>query len=506
MRKLLLFAALICAAPAWAENIKLQVFHTNDIHGWIMARPAAFNTENPQRLIGGAGALANALKRYSVPGARTLLFDAGDWFQGTPEGTFTRGKAMVDFFNALKYDAVTVGNHDFDFGQDNLQQLIAGLNMPVVGSNVLVAASGDRVPFLRPTIITEIAGVKVGIFALLTSSMQTLVFPKNFQGLAAADEIGWAKKTVAELKAQGADVVILLSHTGVSNENIKIRKDDKAIAAQVPGIDLIVGGHSHTALSDPVRDAANGTLIVQAGTGLTRVGRVILEIDPNTKKVVKSEGRLYDLWVDELGEDPAALKIVQGYQGEVGSRMDVVIGTSAVALGRERAKESSLGDWVTDCERKYTKTQIALQNSGGIRADLNMGPVTYREIFDIMPFDNKLVTLNMSGAQVRQVLEISVGGEHGVLQVSGLRFAYDPAAPSGQRVRDVAVGDKPLAEGGVYSVTTVDFMAVGGDGQSVFAQGADKAFMSDSMRDVLEWCAEQYSPLQAPTMGRIRRL
>jgi len=506
MRKALLFAALLLAAPSRAENVKIEVFHTNDIHGWIMARPAPFGEEKGKRLIGGAAALANALKRYSEPDAHALLFDAGDWFQGTPEGAFTRGQAMVEFFNALRYDAVAVGNHDFDLGADHLRQLVSGLKMPVLGANVLSAATGERVSFLKPYIIKEIAGIKVGVFALLTSNMPALVFPKNFQGLAAGNEIEWAKKTVAELKERGADVVILLSHAGVSNESVSIPIDDKAIAAQVRGIDLIVGGHSHTALALPLRDAANGTLIVQTGTGLTRVGRVVLEVDPKTRKVVKSEGRLHDLWVDELGQDPGVLKMVERIEKEVGGEMDVVVGTSAAAMGRERAKESQLGDWVTDCERKYTKTQVALQNSGGIRADMNAGPVTYREIFDIMPFDNKLVTMNLTGALLRDVLEISVAGGHGMLQVSGLSFSFDPSAPPGRRVREVSVAGKPLSEKDVYSVTTVDFMALGGEGETPFARGADKAFMPDAMRDVLEWCVQQYSPLQAPAMGRIRRL
>ncbi|MBI5245158.1 MAG: bifunctional metallophosphatase/5'-nucleotidase [Elusimicrobia bacterium] len=517
MRTTLIFALLFAAvpsgsgetAPSGAENIKIQLFHTNDIHGWMMSRPVAFLKNKPgkeaDRLIGGAPALANALKRYSAPGIPALFFDSGDWYQGTPEGSLTRGKAMVDVFNALKYDALTIGNHDFDGGEDNLKQLIAGLGMPVLGSNVLQEADGRRVPYLKPFIVKEVAGVKVGVFALLTSLMPTLGFPKDFQGLVAADEVEWGKKTVAEIKAAGADVVILLSHAGFSYASPSRFIDDKAIAAQVPGIDVILGGHSHTALKEPFRDTINGTLIAQAGGNLTRVGRILLEIDPSAKKVVRSEGRLYDLWVDELGEDADVLKVVRKQQKESGGVMDLVIGASSASMGRANSGESLIGDWASDCMRKYTKTQVALINSSGLRGDISPGPVKYRDVFNMIPFDNRVVTLNMTGAQIREALDVSFSGEHGILQVSGLSLTCDPAAPRGRRVREAAVGDKALRDAQTYSVTAPDFLAVGGLGMSSFTRGTDKAFMPVLMRDVLEWCVREYSPVQAPAMGRIHK-
>ncbi|MFA6092196.1 MAG: bifunctional UDP-sugar hydrolase/5'-nucleotidase [Elusimicrobiota bacterium] len=493
------------AARCGAENLRVQVFHTNDIHGGLMAHPASFYKPDPHRLIGGAAALSSALKKLSEPGVPRLLLDPGDWFQGTPEGNFTKGRSMAEFFDLLGYDAVGVGNHEYDYGEAHLQDLVSQMKTPVTSANVLMT-SGERVPYLRPYVLTEKGGVKVGIFGLLTTAMPALSFSRNFAGRTAADEIVYARKAVAELKAAGAEVIILLSHVGYGELDKKPFQDDKAIAAAVPGIDLIVGGHSHSALENGFREPVHGTLIVQSGSGLSRVGRVVLEIDPKTHKVVRSEAGLRDLWVDEFGEDPAVAAMVGKYHEEVGRTLDVVIGTSSVVLSRERFSESSMGDWMTDCERRYSKTQLAFQNSGGIRADISPGPVTLRSIFEAMPFDNAVVLLNLTGRQVREVLEHSISGDRGLLQASGLRLSYDASAPAGRRLKEVFVGDRPLRDEDVYSVTAADFVVGGGDGYSIFSQGTDKVFTPILVRDVLEWCVRNTSPLTAPVMGRVRKL
>ena len=457
-------------------------------------------------MVGGAAVASNAIKKLSEPGVPRLLLDVGDWFQGTPEGNFTQGRSLAEYFNLLGYDALTVGNHEYDYGEENLKSLIGSINAPVLGANVLTAATNERVPYLKPWIIKDVGGVKVGMFALITTGMSTLVFPKNFPGRAAGDEIEWARKTVSELKAAGAEVVILLSHVGYADLDKTQFKDDKAIATAVPGIDLIVGGHSHTLLKEPWREPKNGTLVVQTGSSLNRLGKVVLEIDPKTHKILRSEDKVYDLWVDQYGEDPAVLKLVEKYRKEVGSALDVVIGSSTVMLRRERYEESSLGDWMCDCTRKYTKTQIAFQNSGGIRADLTAGPVTMRTVFSIMPFDNTLVTLTMTGAQLREALEHSVDGDRGILQVAGLTMRYEAAAPRGKKLREVLVGGKPLQDAESYSVTAADFVVGGGDGYASFQRGADPAYTPVLVRDMLEWCVRNYSPLAMPTDGRIQKL
>ncbi|MFH1725485.1 MAG: bifunctional UDP-sugar hydrolase/5'-nucleotidase [Elusimicrobiota bacterium] len=476
------------------------MLHTNDIHGWIMARP---DRKAGGRMVGGAAALARVVKRERGKGGPMLLLDAGDWFQGTPEGTITRGRSVADIFNALEYDAVTLGNHEYDYGEEPLKALIARLEVPVVGSNVHGVAGGGPVDYVKPYIVKEVAGVKVGIFGLLTTRMPVITIPKNVAGLRFPDEVETARRMVAALREAGADVVVALSHIARGAAERGGSLSDRDLAERVSGIDLIVGGHAHVPVFEPERDQRTGTLIVNTGWALTRVGRAVLEIDPERKRVVSSKGELVDLWIDEVGEDPEIRKIVEKYQEEVGRRLEVVIATASVTLEHDREKISSLGVWVTDCIRRWTKTQIAFQNGGGIRADLRAGPVRLRDIFEIMPFDNYVVTLYMSGAGVRSILEHGVSRAPGKVQVSGLRFKYDPDAPAGRRLREVSVGGRPLADDEVYSVSAPDFLVLGGDDYEAFGEGTDKAVTGTLSRDALIWCAQENSPIEARDAGRV---
>ncbi|UPT74429.1 MAG: metallophosphoesterase [Elusimicrobiota bacterium] len=243
--KNLIIALLLVPAARAAEPIKLRVYHTNDVHGWIMPRPDKFQTN---RLVGGAAALAALIAKDTGP---KLVLDAGDWWQGTPEGSLTKGEAVADVFNAIGYDAVVIGNHEYDDGADSLKTLIGKIKVPVLSANTY-GADGKLVPWVRASIVKEIAGVKVGIFGLTTTNMRRLAFPKNIAGLDFRREVDVAREQVKALKRQGATVIIAVTHIGLENEHSK-HEGDQTLAREVPGIDLIVGGHSHTFLSRPVQ-------------------------------------------------------------------------------------------------------------------------------------------------------------------------------------------------------------------------------------------------------------
>ncbi|HVE14630.1 MAG TPA: bifunctional UDP-sugar hydrolase/5'-nucleotidase [Elusimicrobiota bacterium] len=503
MRALALVAFL--ALPARAGNIRIDVFHTNDIHGWMMSRAAYWNEKDPKRMIGGVPALVNAVKKLAKPGDKVLLLDAGDWYQGTPEGSIPKGKAMAELFNAAGFDALEIGNHEFDIGEEGLKALIAQIRVPVLGANIREVATGKRVPYARGHIVKDLGGVKVGIFGLLTTNMRRLTFAKNIAGLEFEDEAAAARREVAALKAEGAQVIVALTHVGLVRPGNAPFEDDVRVAGEVPGIDLIVGGHSHTFLEQPIRDEVHGTLIVQDGQYLSKVGLTTLEYDPAAGKVVSSQDSLRELWVDEFGEDPDTLAIVRRYQQDVGKVLDVVIATATATLTRDRERESSLGDWMTDCQRRWTKTQVGFQNGGGIRADLPAGPVRLRQLFEIMPFDNYLVTTTLTGKQVREVLEQGVSGRIGVLQMSGVAVRYDPKAPMDARVREVRVGGEPLRDDRTYSVTAEDFMVQGGDGYGALGRGEDEALSDTLMRDAMAWCARTRPLIERPAAGRITR-
>lgn len=500
MVKISLFFLLL-SANTWAGNIRIALWHTNDVHGWIMPREASFNTADPKRMVGGVAVLATAVGREKEP---KLLIDAGDWFQGTPEGTLTKGKAVAEAYNALGYDFLALGNHEFDFDLDTVRSLVKAFRAPVLDCNIYDKKTGKRVGFVKPWAVKKVAGVKIGVFGLLTTHMRGLVLPRQIEGLEFRREIDEAKIAVAALKKEGATVIIALSHVGFEDPEREPFEGDQTIAASVPGIDIIVGGHSHSILRTAVRDATYGTLIVQAGSYLSMAGRTLLEIDPKTGKVVRSEDKLVDLWVDEFGEDPKLKAIVDKYAREVGDALEVTVATAATPIPHNRNwSESPMGGWMTDCARDWTKTDISFQNSGGIRAAIAAGPVTLRTIFNIVPFENTMVNLTMTGAQVREVLEAGAGGK-GYMQSSGMEVVFDKSKPKGERLVSASVGGTALRDDGVYTVSTVDFIAEGGGGFGMFRSVEKRQYTYKLLRDVLEWCARKQGTLTAPAPGRIR--
>lgn len=500
----LALAALSAAASspvAAAEDKRLVIFHTNDVHGWVHSKPATWYLANPQRQIGGFAAAANVIKREKGP---KLLLDGGDWFQGTPEAAFSSGTVVVESFNALGYDAVVIGNHDFDFGMPQLEALARALRMPVLGSNIYRESDRKRPAYVTPYFIRAVAGVKVGIFGLLTRNMRDLAFEESYAGLTFRREVDEARDMVRALRAEGAQVIVAVTHVGFAEPGMTPFEDDKFLAGEAPGIDVIVGGHTHSRVKTSVHDPRNGTLVTQTGSYLSQLGRIELRLDPSSGKVIGSSSSLVELWIDETGEDPEIKALLAPYQEEADRRLNVVIATATHTLTRSRTGEAPIGGWFTDCLRDWGGTDIALQNHGGIRADLPAGPVTLRRIFEIMPFDNRVATLTLTGVQLRDTLERGVSGAAGMLQVSGVSVSYDPSGDSGRRISEVRVGGRTLRADDRYTVTTSDFLVKRGDGYATLGQGEGTIFSTTLMRDVLTTCAQKSGVIKPPSGGRMR--
>ncbi len=488
----------IAAVPVSAVNIRITVLHTNDIHGGIMPRPAVFYEKDPQRLIGGAAALAAYVKKVKGP---KILLDAGDWFQGTPEGALRGGQALAGVFNAVGYDALEVGNHEFDNGEKNLQEMIQELKAPVLCANVYHSVA-QHASECKPWVVKDVAGVKIGIFGLLSTRMETGTMPESIAGLTFRRGIDEARGAVAALRDQGATVIIALTHQGFESPSGPAFEGDRTLAAQVEGIDLIVGGHTHTVLERGVRDETHGTLIVQAGADLTCVGEVTLEIDPGTKKVVQSSARIVELWLDVTGSAPVVVEAVAKISRDVQRLYDVVVATAVVALTRNRDGESALGDWVTDCERDWAGTDLALQNGGVFRNDIPAGPVTLRSLFYAAPYGNKMVKLVMKGKNVKSLLDQAVGMAR-MGQISGARVTFHRHAPPGHRLESVRISGKELVDESTYTVATVDFLVKGGDGYTAFAAAVSKDFTNTTMRDVMQGCALKKPRILPPPADRL---
>ncbi|MFA5780081.1 MAG: bifunctional UDP-sugar hydrolase/5'-nucleotidase [Elusimicrobiota bacterium] len=457
---------------------RLTVYHTNDVHGHIET----------------SAVLSNFLKLQKKP---YLLLDAGDIFQGTPEGDLTNGEVVVKVMNELGYDAMTLGNHEFDKGQKQLKKLIEMSNFSVLGANVVDRRTKNIVRWLEPYYIKEIDGVKIGVLGITTSAMPYLTMPEVRKGLEFQRETDVAKKYIPELE-QKADVIVALTHIGLSKDS----EDDVFLAENTGGIDIIIGAHTHSFLEQPIN--VKNTMIVQAGCYGKCVGKIELKI--RNKKIVGKKYELISLNRKKFGADEGLKKIIENLTKDISAKMESIVGSSAQNLSRsatDRSGEIPLGNWQTDVFKKITNSDIAFQNAGGIRADLPEGKISMRHIYELAPFGNTIFTMKLTGAQIKDILEKSVSGKFGKLQVSGLKFKYDKNRYEGDRVVEIAVGNARINPKKYYKVATNSFVAKGGDDFNIFKQGKEIRDTGIIDRDAQLLFVKKYSPLKAQIENRM---
>lgn len=479
-------------AGAW-----ITLLHTNDIHGAYAARPAEWLPGKP--LVGGFPALAGTVATIRRAGP-SILLDAGDLMAGTPltsiEYRGVPGGGAMAFMNAVGYDAMALGNHEFDLGRDAIEGLIGLAEFPILCANLVTTASGER---FAPAghVIIERAGVKVAVIGLILDELATVVAAEPLAGLTVVPAIEAARDQVTALDAQ-SDLIIAVTHMGL--------EPSRAIARAVPGIDVIVTGHDHRRTDEPILES--GVLIVETGSRLERLGRLDLKVAGD--RVVDHRFALLDLPAAAAERAPAA---VTALAGELDARIQAeygrVVAEVAVPLVRDSARESNIGNWITDAFRAETGADFAVTNSTGIRADAAAGPLTRFEIHSISPFPNSLCTFRASGEQIlafaRKNALKAVGagdGEKAIVQVSGLTYSYGPDGA----VSAVSIGGKPVEPGRIYLGATSDFIAVS---QADKYLGFEPAGIQSSGRlifDVLCDAAARTSPIAARIEGRMRPL
>jgi len=376
---LLLIAALLTGGYFFYQGFskeKVTILYTNDLQGRILPYEARWVEGEEKPLVGGSAALATCLKgmRYD------LLLDAGDFFQGTPEGDFTGGESVIEIMNELDYDALTLGNHEYDQGNENVKRLAGMVRFPFLSANIIDERTGERVKYAKPYIIKEIKGIRFGIFGLTT--------PTSFcEGLRFEPVIPTVEEYLKELEGK-ADIVIGLTHLGFDEKEEK-EVTDYQLAESVPGIDIIFGGHYEKELHPPVISPKYKTIICQTKGNGAYLGQLDLVIDKKKKRITKHEGKIITLWVNEYPPDEGVASLVEKYASKVRKVMDEVIGEASEAIKRdpeaEAKEESALGNWQADLMREFAQTDIALQNSFGIRGDIPKGEITKRDIYTISP-------------------------------------------------------------------------------------------------------------------------
>ena len=486
---------------------RLTLLEVTDFHGALLGGAKDRTTQRP---VGSAAALAGWVTRERAKNpTRTLLLDGGDWMQGTAISNLNFGRPVIALMNRLGVDASTTGNHEFDWSVDTLEARRREANFPTLGANWINKSDGKRATNVAPWAILERDGLRIGVIGLLTDETASVTLPKNVAAYRFPAGGPIARALIDSVRAAGADVVVIVGHLPGSADSTGTVKGELAdVARTVAGPDgaiAVLGGHSHNRVSGVV----DGVPVIISGALGATLGRIDLVIDRATTRPIAEETRrqLMTTFADEVPPDPAIAAFVDSVNQKLLPITSRLLGTTKVAFTRSRAGESPLGNWVTDVMRQAVGADFAFQNPGGLRADLDAGDVTMGEIYEVMPFDNQIATVTLTGAQVIDLLENGVSPTTCV-QLSGLTLIFDPNRPRGERVLEARLPDgKRIDLAAKYKVATNDFMAQGGDGFTMIAKGEDLALPGILVRDALvadmERRGKAMQPLGAPTPGRI---
>lgn len=516
------------SAGAGMADYTLNILHINDQHSRIEpinkydSTCSAEETAKNECFGGIARVKAKIDERraaLSKDGGNVIVLDAGDEFQGSLFYTTYKGDDTAEFMNQMGFDAMALGNHEFDDKPESLAKFLEKVKFPVISSNTEAAPDSPIAGKFKPYLIKEIGGQKIGIISALTTDTAEISSPGP--SVKFANEAETLRKVVDTLKGEGVNKIIALNHDGY------IR--DKELAAQVDGIDVIVGGHSHTLLSntDPEAIGPYPTLvkspsgrdvpIVQAKSYSNYLGELKVTFD-DEGNVIKGEGAPI-LLDSTVTPDPAFVARIKELAQPIEELKSRKVGesTGVIEAAREvcRARECSMGDLVADAMLDRVKGQgvtIAIINGGGLRASIDAGDVTMGEVLTVLPFQNTLATFQLRGSDVAAALENGVSqidqGAGRFPQVAGLKYTFDISKPVGSRISDIAVmqGDsfRPLDPGATYGVVSNNYMRAGGDGYKIFSTNAVNAYdYGPGLELVLADYLGQHIPYKPYTDGRI---
>ena len=534
----------VLAAPAAGraqeDAIRLQLLAVNDFHGALETVPRT----SDGRPVGGAAVMAAYLDQReaqaAAEGAASLRVGAGDLIGASPlVSGLLRDEPTILALSQMRLRYSSVGNHEFDKGVAELRRLqyggcappkgtgffqssadpaaldpatgcFRGATFQYLAANVIDDATGE--PLFPPYAVEQVEGVPVGFIGVVLKETPAIVVPSGVAGVRFLDEAATINRYVAELRQQGVRAIVVLIHQGGQGA-----RDGGAIRGAIvpivealdPEVDVVVSGHTHQFYQGTIA----GKLVTQAGSYSQGFADVRLTLDRATGDVAAKRAEIVDTLADEPpgnAPDPAIGALVASAAAQTAPLANRLIGQAAANVTRSQtpAGESALGDLVADAQRAAMGTQVAFMNPGGLRTDLRAGPVTYADLFAVQPFGNSLVRMELSGAQIVQLLEQQWIDQPAprMLQVSGIAYAWQPERPVGQRVdpADVRIGGQPLALDQAYSVVVNSFLAEGGDNFTVLRDGTARVGGPPDVDALVDYLARLPRPFSAATDGRIQ--
>lgn len=482
----------------------LTILYSSEHHGTLQPLE-----HGPFKNLGGVARRATLIEQVRKEVDHVLLVDTGDLLVGTALSSVFRGEPDIAAMNVMGYDAVAVGNHDFDYGTEHLNSLQKEARFPFLCTNV----RPKRPDVCKRFIVKTVGPVRIGLIGLIGKGN----FPDTFNRATVRevdfqDPIEAAKALAAELRDR-VDLMVAVTHQDT--------EEDLLLAKSVPALDVVIGGHTQgfdglipqgqaTPIEGRVELTGVGPIFVKTHRQGRTLGRLDLLLHDQTLMVAEARNLPVS---PAVPENPTVSSLVHEYARRLDEQTTQVVGHATIDLegesGEVRTRETNLGNLLADLARRHAGTDIALINAGVIRASIPRGPVSLKRIMEVLPFDSSLTTLTITGVQVREAMENSVSrlpqAAGRFLQVAGLSYVFDPKAPPGSRVREIQIDGKPLIPARRYSVVVDQFLAEGGDGYAVFLQATNKRDHQIPLRDVLT-LAFKTGPLSAREESRIRRV
>ncbi|MBN2372913.1 bifunctional metallophosphatase/5'-nucleotidase [bacterium] len=459
--------------------------------GWLEGRP----------LIGGVAALAGYVKRMREKDSNLIWVVAGDMFMGHYIDSLTHGRAMIEFLNLIPPDCFALGNHEFDYGIDNLRQRIEEAKFPVICANLM---SREGKPFVRPYIIHKTGGLKILFIGVICQNLFQIVSVGRLKDIVVTDP---AKEIIkwTSLLGKEIDLTVVVSHAGLS--------EDRRIASCLPpesGVDIIIGGHSHDLMEQA--EIVNGIIICQAGSNGQYLGCLKADVDRNKKKIVAYSWRLIPTIYNKEIRSPDVEDWLKKRLESIAPQMEEVIGRLEGEWGREKgALEWAVADFATDAIEEEMGVDIGIYNRGGIRKSMKGPLIRTKDIFEIFPFGNYMVRFRLTGSQIETLIErhLIFSGQH-LFFSKGLRYTFDPKMPAGKRLKTATVHGKPLDKNRVYTLATIEYLwghsksCFGLSHEDIKANGEWRECLDVIDRDILIRNIKRRGLIKANIDGRVK--
>lgn len=490
---------------AIAEVHNVTLLHTNDIESVYEPVDAFWNPDISR--IGGIPYLATLIKETRAKEETSFLLDSGDIFTGSLAKK-TQGKLSFDLYSAMGYDAITLGNHEFEYGWEALKQNMPRAAYPVLNANIKFEQ--NDAPFAQPYTIIERDGVRVGIIGVMgIDAFYNTMWKGNRKGLTVDDPIEVTQYWVDKIRGE-VDMVVVLTH---QNKTAPMQTDKEAdpevqrgfdedyeMAGKLTGVDVIFGGHSDHGLWKPVTHPKTGTVIgLTFGQG-KYLGYTKFSVDTDRHNVKLLEGKLIPVESDKLERDTKTSELIEVARNQYSELSQVLASLDKTAY-RRYYRESNIGNLVADMMRNAADADISMISSGSIRVDLNKGPVTMENIMDLFPFTDKLSLVELTGAQVKELLEYSYTLPYGLAQFSGIETKYDSKKAAGSRLLELKINGSAVEDNKLYKVATYSYAASGGDGYDIFSKGK---ILSESS-SITQVLIEQFKAKKNITVPRLGR-